>query len=157
MREDGREFPQREFAGQHLVKDHPERVDVSPTVHVWRFLDLLGCHVVRGADDLLGLGQRGRFGFAPQDFGDAEVHDLHPAPRIEENVFRFDVAVDDAFVVGELERLADLRDDQKRLARGEFACLLQLPQVQPLYVFHDEVRQALNLAELVHGDDVRMV
>ena len=77
--------------------------------------------------------------FLPQYFREAEVGDFHPAFFVQQNVFRFDVAVDDAFIVRELERGADLRNDFERLARRQFAGLFNLPQVRPVHVFHDEI------------------
>ena len=74
--------------------------------------------------------------------------------------------MDDAFVVGELERLADLRDDGQRLLGREPAGLLDLPQVPAVHEFHDQVMQRAagawaarrgDLAEVMHGDDVGMV
>ena len=69
---------------------------------------LLGGHVGRGARALGGRADQG---------GDAEVGDLHPPVAVHEDVLRLDVAVDHPVVVGELERLADLRHDRQRLGR----------------------------------------
>ena len=116
------EFAQRQFAGEHFVEHHAQRVDVRAVVHVCGLLDLLRRHVVRRAHDLPVAGERGVAAASrPEDLGDAEVGDLHPALLVEQDVLRLDVAVDDAFVVRELERLADLRDDRQRLARAQ-AC-----------------------------------
>ena len=56
----------------------------------------------------------------------------------------------------ELEGLANLRHDLERLARGKFARLLQLAQVQAIDELHDEKRQAIDLAEFIDGHDVGM-
>ncbi len=64
--------------------------------------------------------------------------------------------MDDALVVRELEGVADLGDDLQGLARGELAGLLQLPQVQPFHILHDEIMQPPGLPEFVNGDDVGM-
>ena len=77
--------------------------------------------------------------------------------RIEQDVLRLDVAVDDAFVVGELERLADLRDDRQRLLGRQPPGLLDLAQVAAVHEFHHQVMQRARLPEIMHGDDVRMV
>ena len=69
---------------------------------------------MRCADDLL-VERDGRLGpFSAYQLGDAEVGDLHLAARIQENVLRLDVAVDDAVIVRVLQRLADLRHDGER-------------------------------------------
>ena len=65
--------------------------------------------------------------------------------------------MDDPFVVRVLERLADLGDDRQRLARLELAACQQLPQVHAIDVLHEEVVQAAGLAEVVQGDDVRVI
>ena len=98
----------------------------------------------------------GHLRFAAQDLRNAEIGDLHPALFVNQNILRLDVAVHNALVMGELERLADLRDDLQRLARGQLARPLQLPQVQAVHEFHDEVRQPVHLAEFVDGHDVGM-
>ncbi len=72
----------------------------------------------------------GRVFGSSQDFGDAEIGDLHPAFFIEQNIVWLDVAVDDAGVMGELQCLAYLRNNLQRFAGCKFAFLLQLPQVQ---------------------------
>ena len=43
--------------------------------------------------------------------GDAKIGNFHAAFFIEENVLGFDITVDDALVVGELEGFADGGDD----------------------------------------------
>ncbi len=92
-----------------------------------------------------------------QHFGNAEVGDLHPPLLVEQNVLGLDVAVDDAFVVRKLERLADLRDDGQRLLGRKPAGALDLPQIAAVHEFHYEVVQGARLAEVMHRDDVRMV
>ena len=79
-----------------------------------RLFDLFGRHVVWRAHDILGAGQ-GEVALLPEDLGDAEIRDLHPAAFIQQDVLRLDVAVHDALLVRELQRLADLRHDLQRL------------------------------------------
>src|SRR5262249_42875299 len=73
------------------------------------------------------------------------------------NVLGLDVAVDDAFVVGELEDFTDLRDDFEGLAGRQSAGAFELAEVKAVHEFHDEVGEAVHLAELVDSDDVRVV
>ena len=63
----------------------------------------------------------GRLGEASATFNNfrqTEIRHLHPAAAIQQDVFRLDVAMDDALVVRELERITNLRDNGQRLARG---------------------------------------
>ena len=47
--------------------------------------------------------------------GEAEVGQLHPAIGGEHDVLGFDIPVDNTFVVGVLQSIADLSDDTQRL------------------------------------------
>src|ERR1051326_529495 len=85
-------------------------------IHQGRPLDLLGGHVVGSADDFLSAGQRTFAGGDAENFCDAEVGDLYAAFGVEQNVFGFDITVDDAAVVSELEGGANLGDDLERFS-----------------------------------------
>lgn len=65
--------------------------------------------------------------------------------------------MNDARVVRELERLANLRHDAQRFTRRNAAVAEQLPEVDAVNKFHEEIKQAVALAELVERDDVRMI
>ena len=65
--------------------------------------------------------------------------------------------MDDALVVGELKRVADLRHDGQRLARRDASGLQQLPQVHAVHEFHQEEKKAVGLAEFVQRDDAGMI
>ena len=106
----------------------------------------------------------------PQHFGDAEVGDLHPALFVEQDVFRLDVAVDDALFVGVLQRLADFRNDGERLGGRQLSGLQQLSQRQAVHKLHQQIETSPHLtysdksrletctsAEIIDGDDVRMI
>ena len=74
--------------GQALVADQAQGVDVAGR-RGQPALGLLGREVLRGADDLAGLGQRDAAG----RMGDAEVGDLHAAVGADQDVPGLDVAV----------------------------------------------------------------
>ena len=143
--------------GQHFVEHHAQGVNVRALVHVLRVLQLFGRHVVRRADGQAAGRQRDLVLGLAEQLGDAEVGDLHPALRVEQDVLRLDVAVQDAFVVGELERLANLRHEHHRLLRGEPARLHRLAQVYAVHELHQQVEEPAGLAEVMDGDDVRVV
>ena len=109
---------------------------------------------MHGADHLKRFRQLLRL--AADDLGDAEVGDLHAPLLVEENVFRLDVAVNDAGVVGVLERVAELRDDAQRLARRELARAQDVAQVGAVDEFHHDVVAARDFSEFMDGDDVLM-
>ena len=103
-------------------------------------LNLFGRHVVWCAHDLAFTGQAKRLRFLAQDLRQPEVGNLHPALAVHQHVLRFDVAMDDALVVGILQCVADLRHDLQCLARREPLSVLQLAQIHAINKLHDEVR-----------------
>ena len=62
-----------------------------------------------------------------------------------------------ALVVSILQRVANLRDDLQRLARGEASGLFELAQVRAIHELHDEKVQPARVAEFVNCDDVGMI
>ena len=89
---------------------------------------------------------------------DPEVGDLHPAVAADEDVRRLDVAVDDAAVVRGLDGAGGLGGEARGLARGQDPLLAQdRGEVLALDELHDDVRARRVVAEVEHGDDVRVV
>ena len=145
------------LAGEHFVKHDAEAVDVRA--------------VIGGAILLLRRGVVGRalrhgsirpwrpvrlFGIA-DDLRDAEVRDLHRARFVDEQVLRLDVAMDDAVIVGALQRLADGRHDAERLLRREAFGLQELAQIHAIDELHEQKVEAARLPEVMHADDVRVI
>ena len=76
--------------------------------------------------------------------------------------------MDHALVVRVLERIANLRNDLQRLARGQATSLFELAQIRAIHELHEEEVEAgeglgdgvwrlgRSAAELVNRDDVRM-
>ncbi len=97
---------ERPAARRQLVEHAADAEHVAPPVDLGA-LDLLRRHVVGGAHDVAGAGHGGG--------GEArhpEVHDLHLAVLLDEDVGGLDVAVDDARLVGMGETLQHLHDDR---------------------------------------------
>src|SRR6266704_2203814 len=87
--------------------------------------------------------------------GDREVGDLHAAVVAEQDVGGLQVAVDDAGLVGVLERVDDLAGQARRLRRRERAVAVQhVAQGGPVDQLHDDVVHALLLAGVVQRDDI---
>src|SRR5262249_44883482 len=142
---------ERHPAGEHLVEDDPDRVEVGLRRDRVA-LGLLGRQVLGGAHDRAGLGHVRRAGA-----GDAEVGALGPPLGVDDDVVGLDVAVHDAALVGEAGRAQDLDrqvDRGQQVERGLLADdLLERPPVQ---VLHRDVVGALPLAAVEDRDHVRV-
>src|SRR4029077_7636585 len=123
----------------------------------WRAFELLGRHVVRGAEGLAGGGE---VHAAAGDLGDSEIGDLRPQAVEEVDVGGFDVAMDDASRMREVERFSHLRDYVADLVKIERTSLPErFLQVLPFNVLHGDEGDARGfiLADVVYGHDVGMV
>ena len=126
-------------------------------IHSERFLHLFRRHVLRRAHCLIAAGQGEVDLRFAQQLCQAEIGQFHTAFLVDEDICRLNVAVDDPFVVGVLERIANLWDDNQRFGGREFGGLFHLAQVHAVHIFHDEIEQAIGFAKLVDGDDVGVV
>ncbi len=140
-------------SGQELVQDQPHGIHVGgcvgPTV-----LNLLGGEVGRRAPhDVTGATHRAG-GDGP---GQSEVGDLHGTLGIGENVFRFDVAVDQAGTVGGGQGLQDLVDDRGGRADRQRGLIVDdVAQVASRDQLHDQIHQAVIVALVIDRDHVRV-
>lgn len=160
----GGEAAEGEFAGEEFVEDDAEGVDVGTVVDGTAAGDLFGSHVVGGAHGLACAGERAGGGaaglrlFETEELGESEVGDFYPSAIIEQDILGFDVAMDDPFVVGELEGVADLADDFECLLRVGRAICDHLPEGWAFDVLHEEVVEAAGgLTEVENADDVGVV
>ncbi len=90
---------------EKLVKCKAQRIHVAPRIAL--SLEAFGGHVAQSADDVARLGQV----FRVAGLGQSEVGHPDIAPRIQQQVRRLDVAVQDSLTIGILQRLADLEAD----------------------------------------------
>ncbi len=147
---------ERLLADEELVQDDAGRKHVAAPVDAAAG-DLLGRHVRRRAHHGAGLGLF-RIGAVIGHARDAEVRELDSRLAVEHHVGRLDVAVDDARLVRELQRVEQLAHDAHRLLKLE--ALVGVEEVLELLALdelHDDVGDVALLAEVVHLDDVRMV
>ena len=138
-------------AGQHLIHDDAEGIQVAAAVHM-AALGLLRGDIVYGAERL--ARQRVLRG---ADAGNAEVRNLDAPVLQDHDVVRLDVAVDDAAAVCMLQRLGDLHGEMQRLAPVEPALLFQiLLERDALDQFHDNIVHIAGAGNIIHTDDIRV-
>ena len=147
-------------AGQALVDDAPERIDVDPCVDR-QVLDLLRRDVADAADELSRSrqGARGLLAVLGQaEVGQVGVIASRLRPRGEEDVPGLHVAMDQAGGMGGVEGARDLVDQghgpvdgQRTLARDRSF------EILARHVAHGDEQLAIGLARLVDRQDVRMV
>ena len=148
---------------QQFVEQHSERVDVAAGVHVHAAqADLLGAGISRRADELLELGEQRLVGKARTDgLGDAKINYFrrgHPIHFGHQHVGRFDIPVDDAFVMGVLDGAADLNKEPQPLGGGQLVLIAVVGDPHPAHQFHDEVGSAgVSSARVQDLSDVGMV
>ena len=134
----------RQLAAQELVEHDAQAVDVAAAVDVMRPAGgLLGAHVRRRADDL-AVDRHHRIGLRAD--GQPEIDHDRPAQQararlpggpvhpiagpvgvLHHDIGRLDVAMDQACVMGVVQGLGDLRDEQGALAEREPAHLQHGP------------------------------
>ena len=142
-------------AGQHLVEDAAERVQVDAVIgRLPR--RLLGRHVLGRAQHHAGEREPLLGGHVARD---AEVDDLHhvllPVALEHEDVLRLEIAVDDPLVVRCLQPARDLHGNRDRLLGPDVAALVHLAQRRPVEKLHHEVGVSVGQhAEVGDVDDV---
>ena len=149
---DRRVAVERRLAGEELVEDDAERVEIGALVDLGA-ARLLGREVLRRADDRARLGHLARAGAR-----DPEVGHLDAAFAVDEDVVRLDVAVDDPVPVREARaRRGSGARTRRDVDRRRAAADDELLQRAPVEVLHRDVVRVLGLAAVVDRDDVRMV
>ena len=145
-----------DLAGQHLVQDATQRVDVRATVDRVA-LDLLGGDVVGRPHPEAGPRQAsGR----ARALGQPEVGQVRVGLRGlvgDQDVRRLDVAVHQSARVRGVERAGDLGQDDARHLEREGTAIDHAAQVRPGHEAHREVEHALLLAAAMDGHDVRVL
>ena len=131
--------------------------DQAQRINVGRRADrlvpaLLRARVLLGADKLPGLGEVPAV--VLHHAGDPEIDHLRPPLAVEEDVARFQVAVDDAGSVAMSDGLADGEQDFQSLSRIEAPLPAALDQGSgPGNVFHDEVGDVFTPDPLASGGE----
>src|SRR5215813_4697013 len=87
----------------------------------------------------------------------AEIKHLDYAVAPQHDVFGFDVAMDNSRLVRRRERRGDLNGDVERGYRRHPPFSQNLSQRQPFNEFGGDEMRRVEIADLVNGDDIRMV
>ena len=141
-------------AGQHVVQNQPERVDVGALVDGLA-LRLFRRHVLDRADD--GSGDRHADARARRRSRDAEVHDERAVFVIQHDVGGLEIAMDDAGLVCRGETGGNVPGDLEHSIEGQPPLLFQDGrQIRSVHVRHRDVGDAVDLAQIVNADDVAM-
>ena len=94
---------------------------------------------------------------SPASTGEAEIGEQHLAARVEHDVGRLQIAMQDALLVRGREPGAQLAGDLERLVGGKPPdAPQQRAEVLAVDVLHREEVQAFHFAEIVDAADVRM-
>ena len=151
---------ERERAGGHLVKHHPEGPDVAPGVGGLAAKDL-GRGVMHRSDERPRLRERAprrgaflRAGVG-HELGQAEVEDLDPR-RGDHDVGALQVAMDDALLVGVLESRGDLETVTNGIGGRQRPRGDGLLERAAGDVLHGDKGRPVFLADLMDDADVRM-
>ncbi len=145
------------LAGQDLVPQHPEGVDVGAVVRRRVAGCCFRCHVSGASQHHSAFGERHADAQIAQRLGHAEVGQLRVAGH-EEHVLRLDVAMHDAAAVRVGERIGDLAQQPQPLVDRQLAVARQ-PGAQraSLDVRHHVVQQRAGGAGVEQAQDVGML
>ena len=95
-------------------------------------------------------------GFLRQ-FRQSEIQDLDAPVFGDENILRFQVAVDDPLFVRRRQPVRDLHSILDRLTLGQGAAIERRAQAFALQQLGDQKRRALVLTDVMNGENVGMV
>ena len=156
MRKDGgyrRGARKWDAARQQLVDDDTQRVEIGAAINV-AILGLFRRHVLRRPHHGACARQPG----ASPGPHQAKIHQRRLSAGAEHDIGRLDVAVHDAQVMRVIERLRHLLHHVGGL-RQRHGAIVAHPTLQrvALQVLHDEVMQVVNGADIVNGDDMRVM
>jgi hypothetical protein len=147
---------ERRRAGEHLVGDDAEGVEVAAAIDIALAERLLGRHVGRRANRDAGDGDART---ALRGAGDPEVGDEHAAAgALDEDVVGLDVTVHDTVRMRVGQGIGDVPEDPPRLGEGgHWLASEALGETLALDQPHDEVGEPAAFVDRVDGDDVRMI
>ena len=147
---------ERVLSGGHLVEQHAEREEIRCRVG-WLAAELLRRHVRHRPRHHLGERVLLRDGHGAPVPRQTEVEDLEHAVRAHHHVLGLEIAVHDAGVVRAHQRGGELLAQSRDGERRQTLALHHRAQGLALDPLHDDERRVGVLAEVVDGDDRRVV
>ena len=157
---------ERHLAGRHLIKHRAKRKQIGAAVKLLA-TDLLGRHVSDRAQHGSGTGEVLRAGVCghslgsfcgfSRDFGETEVKHLGVASSSNEDVRGLDVAVNDSFGVGGIQRVGNLDAERKNLINLQGMARDAVLQRHAIEEFHGDERVAVVLSDFVDSADVGVI
>jgi hypothetical protein len=141
---------------EHLVGHGAQGVHVTARADDALAHRLFRRHVRRGAERHAGLGHAAATRLLDGQ-GDAEVGD-EGRPFLQQDVFRLDVAVDDALAMSVVEGGGDFTGETDRVLNGELLLAGQaVAEGLARHVGHDVVEEAVGLAGIDQPENVRVL
>ena len=135
---------------QQFVKNHSQRIDIAARVEIERIGQrLLGTHVCQGPDQLPDVGLQRRPRVTVGRSRDTEIQNLGLAGIIDQDVARFEIAVNQAALMRVVYRVADLHHDLQTLTDVQVVRFGIIPRRFAADEFHCEV--GLRAKAGVHG------
>ena len=119
--------------------------------------DLLWRHVSHCPEEIAGRCDRRRPAaerVGGDQFGDAEVEDLHHPRTGNEDVLRLQIAVHQPLLVRSGEPSCELHG---MVEDGHVPSVHSLPQRHAVELFRDDARPAVELVDVVNDDDIRVL
>ncbi len=135
---------QRSLTGKQFVEKHSQRIDIASRVDSQpAHLSLLGTHV-SGRTDHLAIRGINRFlgQVLAESLRNAEVDDLDDRFTVmerDQNVRRFQIAMDDPLLMSMLNRSANVSEQLHPLAGRQTIPVAEFRDIDALNEFHNEV------------------
>ncbi len=137
-----------------MIEQGTEGIDVARRPDgTKRWIGLLRWHEVRRAENLAG---RREFTVVREAFGKAEVRDVWFARRVDEDVGRFQITMNDALLMRVVDGRRNFPEMTRRRSRGQGTAARDIRETLSFDEIHREVVLAFVFTDVVDGDDVRV-
>ncbi len=136
------------LTGEDLKENHAQCVKITASVCIVPER-LFGAHVTGRANDA-GLSDAGG---GLRKFGNTKIGDEGVAYLIEEEVARFEIAMNDTLAVCEIECISKTKEDVGNLIEGDAALADAFGERAAGHVAHDVEQLIVFVTDIIHRDD----